>query len=173
MKQAMRRVLCLGFALLLFLGRPQAVRAQDAPPDVGAEAYVVMDAQTGQVLVAKNADVAQYPASITKILTLGLALEACGSDMDAMAMPVEVSYNATHSLIPRAASVALTEGEQVLFSDLLFATHICSANDAANVLAEHVGGSIEDFAALMNRKAAELGLSASHHALGAGGAGVP
>lgn len=163
MKKLAVRGLCLAFALVFGLAAlaPARVRAEERPPEVGAEAYVVMDADTGQVLVSKNADLLGYPASITKILTLGLVLE----NVDYPAKKGEVlvaSDTAIDALIPRASMIALGRGEAATLEDLLYATMLESANDAANVLAEYVGGSIAGFCQLMNDKAAALGLTGSH-----------
>ena len=74
-----KRLFCTLAALLAAAGLCTSVLAEDAPPATLGDAYVVMDADTGQVLLAKNADVRHYPASITKIMTMGLALIAAGS----------------------------------------------------------------------------------------------
>lgn len=128
-----------------------------APPDVNSETYVVMDVKTGQVLAQKGADTKMFPASITKILTCALALEK-GSSQDIHTM----SYEATHSIDYGSTHIALTENEQIPVKDLLNATMIESANDAANGLAEYTAGSLEAFTELMNNKAAEIGAVNSH-----------
>ncbi|MDL2253357.1 D-alanyl-D-alanine carboxypeptidase [Ruminococcaceae bacterium OttesenSCG-928-I18] len=155
-------VILVAFFVCVALCPAQLVQAADAPPEVEAEAYVVMDAATGQILAEKNGHLAKFPASITKILTLGLVLEGLAAQPDKMGESVQVSYRACHELIYGATHVGLTEGEQLSVADLLYATQIESANDAANVLAEYQDGSIEGFADRMNRKSAELGLSGSH-----------
>ncbi len=168
MRKAFLRGLCLGrvalaFALVFAVCAlfPAPVRAAGAPPEVGAGAYVVMDAATGQVLVSKNMDARGYPASITKIITLGLVLE--NVDLDAHHNDViTTSDAAVDALIPRASMIALGRGEQATLCDLLYATMLESANDAANVLAEYAAGSMEGFAQMMNEKAAVLGLGGSH-----------
>lgn len=159
----LRRGFCFVFALVLGIAAlaPARVYAAEAPPEVGAEAYVVMDAATGQVLVSKNADARGYPASITKIMTLALVLE----NVDYQAKRDEgitASDSAIDALIPRASMIALGRGETATLQDLLYATMLESANDAANVLAEYVGGSIEGFGEMMNNKAAQLGLTGTH-----------
>lgn len=128
---------------------------------MGAESYVVMDAATGQVVVARNADQRSYPASITKIMTIGLVLE--NVDFEAKREEgITASDSAIDALIPRASMIALGRGETATLQDLVYATMLESANDAANVLAEYVGGSIEGFAGMMNNKAAQLGLTGTH-----------
>ncbi|MGD9560412.1 MAG: D-alanyl-D-alanine carboxypeptidase family protein [Oscillospiraceae bacterium] len=156
------RVCALVLAAAVLLGGPLSFKAgaAEAQLEVGAEAYIVIDADTGQVLVEKNAHMQAYPASITKILTLALALESIRLEADAD-KKVPVSQEAVDALIPRATQVALIPGEEAPLLDLLYATMIESANDAAHVLAEHVGGSMQAFAGLMNEKAAALGLTGS------------
>lgn len=137
-------------------------QAADAPPDVDAGAYVVIDAATGQVLISKNAHKQLYPASITKIMTVALALESCGDFAAHAGDEVKVSYRAANAMIPEATSIALREGEVMNLNDLLYATQVVSANDAANTVAEYTSGSIESFAQRMNDKAAALGLADTH-----------
>ncbi len=169
-QRARLRGLALGFALLLggFAALPVSTFAQEeapaivgGPPEAGAEAYLVMDAATGQVLAERNAHEARYPASITKIMTLGLALEQVGLG-EAAEQAVTVSQAAVDALIPRATMVSLQPGEVGTFRDMLYATMIESANDASHVIAEHLAGSMGGFAGQMNDKLAELGLSGSH-----------
>lgn len=126
------------------------------PPEIGAYAAVLMDATTGTILYTKNPDEKLYPASITKVLTALVALENANlNDM------ITYSYKATH-LEPGSSSVAITEEEQVSVEDSLYAMIMASANEAANGLAEHVAGTTEEFANMMNAKAAELGCANSH-----------
>ncbi len=163
MKGIFRRLASfLLLSLLVFLGLPTLAVQAATPPEVPAEAYVVMDLATGQVLAEKNAHMAEYPASITKILTLGLVLEEMGGQTEKLGEQTQVSYRASHELIYGATHVGLSEGEMVSLSDLLYATQIESANDAANVLAEYSDGTLEGFAGRMNAKAAALGLSGSN-----------
>ncbi len=134
--------------------------AEDAPPETRGDVYVVMDADTGQVVLAKNADVRHYPASITKIMTLGLALEKAQGNLD---VPLTVSYDAVHSLYGTESShIALIEDEQVNLEDILYGVEMASANDGANVLAEYIGGSIQGGVDAMNAQVQELGLTGTH-----------
>ncbi|MEG2039257.1 MAG: serine hydrolase [Oscillospiraceae bacterium] len=126
-------------------------------PETGFDAYVVMEVSTGQVLIEKNMDKQEYPASITKILTALLALENGNLDDK-----ITISYDATHSILANSTHIALTEGEEVTMEPMLYATMIQSANDAANVLAEYVGGSLDNFAVMMNERAKKSGAVNSH-----------
>lgn len=167
MQKAVKRsagvALAIAAGFLLLAGAfPLRAAAAPAPPEVNAGSYMVVDAATGQVLVSKNADEAKYPASVTKILTLGLTLAAVHDELALLDERVEASPRACAELIPDAASIALTPGEALTLQDLIYATQIESANDAANVLAEFIGGSMEGFADRMNEQAASLGLTGSH-----------
>lgn len=134
-----------------------AFAVSEAPPEVVSESYVVMDAATGQVLIEKNMNRREYPASITKVLTVALALQN-----SALKEKVTVSQNAAWGIEPNSSNIALQPGEVLTVEDLAYATMLPSANDAANALAEHVSGSTEAFAAMMNKKAAELGCTGTN-----------
>ena len=125
--------------------------------EIDAKASLIVEVNTGKIIYEDNAKVKNYPASVTKILTAILVLENCKLDDI-----VTVSESAI-SNIPSAYVVApLFVGEEIKVEDLLYALMLKSANDAAYVLAEHVGGSIDKFADMMNKKAEELGCKNSH-----------
>lgn len=129
----------------------RAIAADEAPPII-SESAVLMDAQTGQVLYEKNMNEKLYPASITKILTILLGIEKGHVD-DTVTMSHEAVFT-----IPRGAShIALEEGEQITLEQALMAAMLPSANDACNGIAEHISGSVSDFAQLMNQRAREAG----------------
>lgn len=133
------------------------VFAKAEEPTVTAEAAILVDNYTGSILFSKNIDNKQYPASTTKILTAILAIENCKLSDTAIA-----SSNAITS-VPSGYSVgAIQIGEELTIEQLLEVLLVHSANDAANVLGEHVGGSIEKFAEIMNNKANEIGCTNSH-----------
>ena len=123
-----------------------------AGPAVYAESAIVMEADTGMILYAKDIEAKNYPASITKIITALIALERCELNEE-----VTYSYHATHSIEFGSSSIARTEGEILTVEESLYALMLSSANECANALAEHIAGSNEDFAVLMNEKAKELG----------------
>lgn len=122
-------------------------------PEVKAQNVLLISLETGAVIYEKNADERIFPASTTKIMTLILALEHC-RDLEA---GVTVSETYDDDLIFGSSGINITEGEVFTVADLLYAVAIASANDAANVLAEYVGGSIENFVQMMNDKAAAIG----------------
>ncbi|MGN0335651.1 MAG: D-alanyl-D-alanine carboxypeptidase family protein [Lachnospiraceae bacterium] len=130
-----------------------------AGPSVYAESAIVMEAETGMILYAKDIDARNYPASITKIMTALVTLENCDLDEEVL-----YSYYATHSIEYGSSSIARTEGEILTVEESLYGLMLSSANECANALAEHVAGSVEDFAVLMNKKAEELGCTNTHFA---------
>ena len=128
-------------------------------PDITtySPACILMDAKTGKVLYEKNSSVTRYPASTTKIMTAILTLENC--ELTDIAT---VSHNAVFSVPSGYTHASLREGEKLTIENLLNVLLIPSANDAANVLAEHISGSVEEFAKLMNEKAKEIGCLNTH-----------
>lgn len=146
----MKRLAFILLALCLFPFFTQ--RAAALPRDaVSAESAVLIDADTGQVLFDKNMHRRREPASTTKIMTALLTLENCSpQDMaEVTEAAVQIPRNTSH--------VALTPGEVLPVDSALWALMLPSANDAANVLAEHVAGSQAAFAQLMTQRAKELG----------------
>ncbi|MBO5179008.1 MAG: D-alanyl-D-alanine carboxypeptidase, partial [Clostridia bacterium] len=119
---------------------------------VNSPTAILIDADTGRILYEKDAYKASYPASTTKILTAILALENCDIYDE-----VTASYAAIMSVPVGGSHAAIQVGETLTVKELLQALLICSGNDAANVLAEHIGGSMESFATMMNTRAKELG----------------
>lgn len=129
------------------------------PPNVDAKSVVLMEASTGKVLYEKNSKEKLSPASITKIMTLLLIVEALDSN--------KMSLNDTVTTSDHAASMGgsqiwLEPGETMTVDNLLKAVAVGSANDASVALAEYVAGSEEGFVSLMNQRAEELGMKNSH-----------
>ncbi len=133
------------------------------PALANTQAYCIIDADTGLVLAEQNMHDRLHPASITKVMTLGLACEKAQGDWNTSCT---VTYEDVYSLAGTDSShIALQEGEEVPLEDLLYATMMASANDGANVLAEYFGdGTIADGVEEMNAQAAELGLTDTHFA---------
>lgn len=127
--------------------------------ELDAVSAVLMEANTGTVLYEMNADAALPPASVTKIMTLLLVMEAIDSGKIALTDTVTVS---AHAASMGGSQVFLEEGESMTVEDLLKSVVIASANDAAVALAEYVAGSEESFVAAMNARAAELGAVNAH-----------
>ena len=124
----------------------------ETPPEISADYAILTEMKSGTILYQKNAFERAYPASITKVLTALIVAERCE-----MNESVTFSYRATHDLAPGGSSIARTEDEVMTVEECLYALLVASANEVAQALAEHVSGSIESFAALMNLRASELG----------------
>ena len=121
-------------------------------PVVTAESAILMEAETGTVLYAKNIHKHQYPASTTKILTTLIASEQCSLDE-----VVTFSHDAVFG-IPRGSNhIAMNEGDTLTMEQCLNAILIRSANEVSYAVAEHIGETWEGFAQMMNDRAKELG----------------
>jgi len=147
--------------LVLILPGGVGVVGALAPDDVEAEAALLFVAGTNQVLLEKNADSIVEPASITKIMTMLLALEAVEKGESTLSDRVLVSPDAEAI---GGSQVWLSAGEVFTLEQLLKAVAIQSANDAAFAVAEHVAGSVPAFVKQMNRRAQELGMKDTHFA---------
>lgn len=128
-----------------------------AGPAIGAQSAILLEANTGVLLYAKNIDEKLYPASTTKLMTCLLAAE--NSTMDEM---VTFSHDAVFSIEPGSSHIGIDENESMPMEECLYGILTGSANEVANAVAEHIAGSMEDFAKMMNEKAAELGCKNTH-----------
>lgn len=128
------------------------INAETEEVSVDAPVAILMDANTGKILYEKNAHEKMYPASTTKIMTAILALE--NRELTDVAT---VSYDAIFSVPSGYNNANLQIDEELTYDQLLNVLLIPSANDAANVIAEDIGGSCESFATMMNTKAIEIG----------------
>lgn len=120
--------------------------------NISAPVCVLMEYSTGKILFEKNLNKMMYPASTTKLMTAILVLEKCQ-----LTDVATVSNSAVDSVPAGYSTAYLQKGEKLTIEQLLHVLLIPSANDAVNVLAEHVGGSIANFANMMNSKAKEIG----------------
>ena len=125
--------------------------------NIDANAVLIVETNTGKIIYEKDSTEKNYPASVTKILTAILVIENCNLDDI-----VTVSQTAISNMPEGYVVAPLFNGEQMKVEDLLYALMLKSANDAAYVLAEHVGGSVEGFSKMMNSKAEEIGCKNSH-----------
>lgn len=125
-------------------------------PEIDAGAYYLLEPTTGSVLNNKNGDQQMYPASTTKILTCLIALQNCSLEET-----VTFSANAV-ALEAGDSNIGAVAGEEMTMRDCLFGLMVASGNECANAIAEHVAGSNEAFAEMMNEKARELGANNSH-----------
>ena len=149
----------LGTLLCSFLYATVAFANVSWPDAVTIEADggIVMEAQTGTILYGKQMREAYYPASITKLLTALLVMEHCKMDET-----VTFSHNAIFQVESNSKHANLVEGDTLTVEECLYTLLLYSANEVANALAEHVSGSIEEFAKLMNEKARALGCENSN-----------
>ena len=150
MKRTLAVLLCAGLLVC-----PAAAAAADSP-QVEAAAAVLMEKETGTVLCEQNAHDKREPASVTKIMTLLLVMEAL--DEGRMALTDQVTVSA-HAASMGGSQVYLKEGEQMSVEELIKAVAVVSGNDAAVALAEHIAGSEEAFVARMNERAGQLGMA--------------
>lgn len=126
-------------------------------PAIGAEGAILMDADTGEILYAKNIDAKLYPASTTKLMTCLVAIEnASLSDL------VTINQSAIDANDRDGSNMGLYAGEQLTVEELLYGILINSANEACNALAEHISGDTASYVELMNAKAKELGCTNTH-----------
>ena len=137
-------------------GWPQAA-------DIASDTGILMDADTGTVLFDKGGDQQRYPASITKIMTLLVAVE--NSSMDEQ---VTFTETGVRNVAADSSNINSKVGEVMTMQDCLHALMIISANDAAAQIAEHVGGTEQNFIDMMNQRAAEIGCTNTHFANSSG-----
>jgi len=163
----MKRILSIFASLLLWSSTCLTVYAANSPDTSGAgmpieipaKSAILIEQSTGQVLCEMNADEQMPPASITKVMTLLLAMEAIESG--------RLSLEETVTCSPHASSMGgsqiwLEPGEQMTVRELLKAAAVASANDASTALAEQIAGSEEAFVEMMNSRARELGMTNTH-----------
>ena len=131
-------------------GWPQAA-------DIASDTGILMDADTGTVLFDKGGDQQRYPASITKIMTLLVAVE--NSSMDEQ---VTFTETGVRNVAADSSNINSKVGEVMTMQDCLHALMIISANDAAAQIAEYVGGTEQNFIDMMNQRAAEIGCTNTH-----------
>ena len=153
-----RRLIALGLSLALTLPL-LTVRAGAAEPDVSAPSAILMEEATGEVLYEKNAHERLAPASVTKIMTLLLVMEALESGRIGWDDTVTASAAAAAK---GGSQIYLEENEQLPLEEMLKSVVISSANDCATALAEHIAGSESAFVQMMNERAAELGMTDTH-----------
>lgn len=140
-------LLALLFALLSLVSPAQAL-------SLSAQSAVLIDARDGRVLYEKDADMPRPMASTTKIMTAVVALESCDVN--------EIIEIADEAVGVEGSSIYLQKGERMTLLELLYALLLQSANDAAVAIAVGVGGSVGNFADMMNEKATSLGLTSTH-----------
>ncbi len=126
-------------------------------PAITAESAILMEADTGTILYAKNIHEKLYPASTTKMLTCLIAVEQC-----ALNETVNFSYEAVSAVPTDGSNMGMDAGEYISMEECLYGIMVASANEVANAVAEHAAGSLDGFAEMMNQRAAELGCQNTH-----------
>ncbi len=159
MKKSFQRVFSLILSAWVVLGLclPLSARA-DEPMQVAATAAILIDADYGDVLFDQNAHSHRYPASITKVMTALLTLEAIDRGEMSPGTVVTARPSAMQGLSSDGSSQNIQAGEKLTVEELLYCILVASANEAANVLAEAVTGDVPSFVERMNVRAAELGM---------------
>ncbi len=146
--------LCILLAIMLFVPFSVTVSAL-SESEITAPSAVLMDAETGKILYEKNPHEVRPCASITKVMTLTLVMEALDSGKISLSDTVTTSQHASSM---GGSDIWLEVGETMSVDDMIKATVVASANDAAVALAEHLCGTEEEFVAQMNKKAKSLGM---------------
>lgn len=126
-------------------------------PTVSAQSAILMEANTGTILYAKNIDEKAYPASTTKIMTCLIAAEN-----SSLHETVSFSHDAVFSLESGSSNIGIDPGEAMPMEECYYGIMVASANEVANAVAEHVAGSMDAFADMMNQKAGDLGCKNTH-----------
>ena len=149
-------LLCLVFSMTA----PSAMAL--TAPTLDAQAVVLVDLKSGHILYEQNKDEQRAPASLTKIMTVLLALEAIQSGKCTMDDMVTAQEDCREGLGEDSSTAGIAPGDVMSMRDLIYCALISSANEACNVIANYVGGSVSEFVELMNRRAGELGCEHTH-----------
>ena len=138
---------------------PPEASAQPAleAPAITARSAIVIDLGTGEVIWEKNADEVRSPASLTKIMTGLLAVEATEEGREDMTATVTAGNDCQFGMDSSSSNASIVSGEQMLYRDFFYCAMVVSANEACNVLASEIGGSLGGFVSMMNQRAASLG----------------
>ena len=154
--------IALIFCLFAVCLAPSAAALDD--PEISARAALLADPETGRVYYSLNADERAYPASLTKVMTVLLAVEAVERGEVSQDDQVTASESAMEGMVEDGSTAGIVPGETMSFGDLLYCAMLSSANEACNIIAEHVSGSVGAFVELMNERAGELGCTGTHFA---------
>jgi len=155
--------LFLVFVLMFGLVTPASADIIDEM-EVNATAAILVEEATGEVLYEQNAREKRYPASITKVMTAMLAIRSIEEGRLSLDQVITVSETAMEGLSSDGSTQNIKPGEQITVQDLLYCALVASANEACNILAEAVAGSVDAFIVQMNEEAARLGMSGTHFA---------
>lgn len=157
MKRSKSVLAVLLLCILFSLASPFASAGLEAPHLKSSDAYLVVDMKTGTELLSLNPDMHHSIASLTKIMTCLLGVEAVENGKVSLEDMVTAPEDCLQGLDVSSSNAGITPGEIMSYQDLLYCALVHSANDACNVIAAHVAGSIGAFVQQMNARAAELG----------------
>lgn len=138
--------------------------AEEWGPKTDSKCVVLLDADSGAVLLSKDADAQAFPASLTKIMTVLLAVEAIERGEKSADDVVTCAGNIAFDLIEDGSTSGIVSGETMTLKNLMYCAMVASANEACNAIAAYISGNIQDFITLMNERAAELGCTGTHFA---------
>lgn len=156
-------VLLLASLAILFMAPAVSARARAVDdPEVASAAAVLWDLDAEQYLYTKNADEQRAPASITKVMTVLLAVEAYERGEITLSDTVTVGDDVYFDISADGSSAGLKAGEELTVEQLLYCAIVSSANESCNVIAEYMAGDVASFVELMNSRALELGCTATH-----------
>lgn len=148
---------CVLFSLLIM---PSAHAAEK--PELKASNALLIETSTGQVFYSQNADARIAPASVTKILTVLLAVEACESGSVTLYDEVNATEGFDFDITEDSSSANIKVGEVMTLEQLMYLSLVASAGDACNIIASYIGGSVSNFVDMMNRRATELGCTGTN-----------
>ena len=136
----------------------RAAAAREGEPKIRSNAAILYEVTSGELVYEKNGKQKAYPASTTKIMTALLALENCEMDE-----PVTVTRAALNTVSPGSSIAGLQNGEVLSMYEMLECLLVASGNDAASVIAVHIGGTVAQFVEMMNERSRELGCTSTHY----------
>lgn len=162
MKQRLKQFLCgILFLAVICSMAPVTARAEEelwpVAPEVASEGAILIEVSTGTIIYNKNGFEQFYPASTTKLMTTLLAIEQCPlTDI------VTCSYDSVHKIGWDSSRIGLVENEQLNMEEALYAILLASANEVSYAVAEHIGGTLNNFVLMMNERAKDLGCSGTN-----------
>ena len=164
MKHKFQQFLCgILFCAMLLAGVPVMAQADEelwpVAPEISAEGAILIEVSTGTIIYNKNGFEQFYPASTTKLMTTLLAIEQCS-----LTEIVTCSYDSVHKIGWDSSRIGLVENEQINMEEALYAILLASANEVSYAVAEHIGGTLNNFVLMMNERAKDLGCSGTNFA---------
>ena len=156
MKKKILTLLCLGLLFTTSIHQAKATNNENTF-SLSSNSAVIMDANTKRVLYEYNGDTRNYPASITKVMTMLLGVEA-----NDLTKQITISDYGSLSIEVGSSHISIMPQETMTMKDAIMAACLVSANDGANMIAEGVSGTIDNFVTLMNQRAKELGCNNTH-----------